>query len=1020
MRIKKASRKKCQDDDLNGDGGEILLTATTPTNDNDDNRNYTPDSTPKLSNSADITVVAGSGGTSHQSNSLRHDHSYTDDEEEDDERFIYHDDDDDDDGDYDVNVNHSMDGGVELNPVMEDLFGIKFLPFDSRMTSVSDEEEFVDCDLIPRPSSSPPPPPRLQTATSKIRYLSQSLEEEDARLKQKMKKKNFSKKQQSSRMNATLSSSLTNKQTSSTTITNVNAKNDRHTTRRGKKIRGGTKKALGNLRRSLRGGAVVDTGISDGGEKNRKHRRQRRQRRNAKNNQSSTTATATATTTTTPPPPRIPTTTTSTSAATTIHLLQTIQNQLQQITTSKSKVKFLNSALKTVNSESKRAIAAFQRSNNRVNKTTKTLMELSIKFDLASKSLEKEKIVLEDNLKLLGKMDLVRKVVEEEANMLERGLMLMEQERDDGEDNDIEVDEEAEEDEEDSNFLYNLSGGGTMMISNLLLNGTGSIDQPPPTTTLPPLPHLSNSPRSRSGTGTDLSFATAEEIIPYNNSSNSTRWIEKHHRDDSSSPARSVSVNSNISFPESDVAGDVSCGKGRRRQSQRNQTNRNERSSRLGCIATPSTTITTVPSGQHEEEGVVGKDLPPVAIHVQTTTSSSITSSTPSMPSTPPPSAPLSSLPSLIRIHDLNLGDYAHCSSLLLTSSSGLSSVQQEQPKDGKNNEDEDSEKQYYTTRSDLFSLNRILDRQIVFHALKCRALQCVADGGSRWTPDRNTERILSRRITKNDDTKVQKTIIHYAEPGKDPFIWFGKLNDTLSSEGISSDTYGSDFTAIKARGVVEASPREILDLLLDSTKAKDYNKMSLGRTDEYVFPQYCESDNGSVELVLEEIEERPPLLKKQGEKDEYSLSTKITRGLTSISLLRMKLEMFNLMHCVMLKKDVDGMDGYIIVTRSVWETEDDAPGGKNENSSSSSGNNEFTRSEMLLGVNLIREIPRDSDECAGNGSDEPVPEGERKIISEFSTVTHFHTPGMPTIGARQFAMKAASNFIRSIREQFV
>jgi len=102
-------------------------------------------------------------------------------------------------------------------------------------------------------------------------------------------------------------------------------------------------------------------------------------------------------------------------------------------------------------------------------------------------------------------------------------------------------------------------------------------------------------------------------------------------------------------------------------------------------------------------------------------------------------------------------------------------------------------------------------------------------------------------------------------------------------------------------------------------------------------------------------------------------------------------------MYARSLEKNKDEMEGYICVNRSAWENERMAP--SSSSNESSSGNQNFIRSEALLGVNLIRHMK--DHEC------------------EITTISHFYTPGTPSFGAKQLGMKAAANFLRDLQKQF-
>mmetsp|Transcript_56591 Transcript_56591/g.111812 ORF Transcript_56591/g.111812 Transcript_56591/m.111812 type:complete len:317 (-) Transcript_56591:92-1042(-) len=48
----------------------------------------------------------------------------------------------------------------------------------------------------------------------------------------------------------------------------------------------------------------------------------------------------------------------------------------------------------------------------------------------------------------------------------------------------------------------------------------------------------------------------------------------------------------------------------------------------------------------------------------------------------------------------------------------------------------------------------------------------------------------------------------------------------------LPKDEYGSANSVVKTRGVVRATPQEIFDMIFDSSRTKEYNKYSVGRTD--------------------------------------------------------------------------------------------------------------------------------------------------------------------------------------------
>lgn len=207
----------------------------------------------------------------------------------------------------------------------------------------------------------------------------------------------------------------------------------------------------------------------------------------------------------------------------------------------------------------------------------------------------------------------------------------------------------------------------------------------------------------------------------------------------------------------------------------------------------------------------------------------------------------------------------------------------------------------------------------------------------------------------------------HFVDKIEDVFVWFGNLG---------SGGYKADLPVIKARGLVLTSAENLVILLLDSTKVKQYNKMSLGREDRVFLKKGLNAHDG----------------KLMGE-------VKIVRSVSSIPMIRKQIEIISVMYAKKLNVETDGMNGYLIVNRSVWDQEHHAP---LDTHAGHEGDDQYIRCEMLLGVNLIRALDGDNDgKC------------------ELTTVTHFFTPGAPTFGARQFGMKAAANFIRDLQKQF-
>jgi len=240
-----------------------------------------------------------------------------------------------------------------------------------------------------------------------------------------------------------------------------------------------------------------------------------------------------------------------------------------------------------------------------------------------------------------------------------------------------------------------------------------------------------------------------------------------------------------------------------------------------------------------------------------------------------------------------------------------------------------------YTSTDDLYSLDH--DGCLtVLDALANLSIQHATNETS-WTPDRKTEKIISNR-----DKSEQEW--HYAA-GTDILVWHGKLDH---------GGYKSNLPVIKARGIIPSSSKDLLLLLLDSSKVKCYNKMSLGRVDQ----------------------KRLNTAGNQYVRAKPTVEAKIVRSLSSFPLIKKKIELISVMYTKILDEKETGMKGFLLVTRSVWEDEDKVPC---EGKYASKDDKDYIRSEMLLGINFIRQIDDDDTNC------------------ELTNVTQFFTPGIPT-----------------------
>ena len=305
---------------------------------------------------------------------------------------------------------------------------------------------------------------------------------------------------------------------------------------------------------------------------------------------------------------------------------------------------------------------------------------------------------------------------------------------------------------------------------------------------------------------------------------------------------------------------------------------------------------------------------------------------------------------SFMRIHDLEL-DYTTATSestdsLLLDSASSTSSSSLAAEK-GNNN-------------PDFFYIDH--DVVHVLEKLFQLGLSVVRDETERFVPSKDTLKLLSkppyttdsRSPGENGDAKWQ--VVH----GTDVLVWIG---------GVPHTGFGHNWPVVKSRGIVQCPPRNLIEYLLDSSKVKEYNNISLGREDFLVIQKGFETTK---------------------EESDFGLAgdVKIIKSLNKPRMLPKSIELVSLMYSQHLS---DEPGSYLTVSRSVFE--DDS--GEHKASIKNT-----IRSEMLLGVHLMR--PHN------NGTE-----------TELTVVNHIYAPGVPEMLAKRAAPTQAAGFIRDIQAIF-
>lgn len=225
----------------------------------------------------------------------------------------------------------------------------------------------------------------------------------------------------------------------------------------------------------------------------------------------------------------------------------------------------------------------------------------------------------------------------------------------------------------------------------------------------------------------------------------------------------------------------------------------------------------------------------------------------------------------------------------------------------------------------------------------------------SMWKCEGRTDRILKSSAWKNIcwQTEGPITLPEDFPQAGEVTIWSGTFIHGL---------YGSDLPAIRSMGIVNMAPKALVDLMVDSSRTKEYNKMSLGRTDLLVL-----HDN---------------LYEEEGEEGPFGKSiTKVMRAETQPPVIRKPLQFVSILHATKLK------DGYLIVSRAVTQA----------TSAASTSVDSMLHSEILMGVNVIRHIEGEENKCL------------------MINVNHIRTPMVPLFVARRIALSAAPGFIHDL-----
>mmetsp|Transcript_5459 Transcript_5459/g.10397 ORF Transcript_5459/g.10397 Transcript_5459/m.10397 type:complete len:264 (+) Transcript_5459:1299-2090(+) len=224
-----------------------------------------------------------------------------------------------------------------------------------------------------------------------------------------------------------------------------------------------------------------------------------------------------------------------------------------------------------------------------------------------------------------------------------------------------------------------------------------------------------------------------------------------------------------------------------------------------------------------------------------------------------------------------------------------------------------------------------------------------------QWKEEGITTKILRKMRAKMNWDKTLEIL------EKEVLVWSGCMTMIMKKDNHKS-SYGHGIPIFKARGIIsQMSTQQLLQLFIDSTKVKLYNKHSNGRKD--VFNIHCR--NGLV--------------------------TKVVESQTKVPFSNKIISMTTMLHA---RKITDSENDFILVSRSVeranfCHAKED---GTNEESLPGS------RNEIHWGINVIRQVPGYKDKV------------------DLTTITQANSGVIPGFLVHKLGVKCVIEFINNVR----
>ena len=231
---------------------------------------------------------------------------------------------------------------------------------------------------------------------------------------------------------------------------------------------------------------------------------------------------------------------------------------------------------------------------------------------------------------------------------------------------------------------------------------------------------------------------------------------------------------------------------------------------------------------------------------------------------------------------------------------------------------------------------------------------------------DRFTAMCQQVATTRTSNKSSSSEWIDWQVHGKHGDVKDGSINIWVG-RACHRDYQGSHLPIIKSQSIVPLTPRELAELLLDSTRVQTYNKWSLGRTDVWV-------KDALTKIVKNRT--KPPV----GSKPLVSITLMHARPVVVHNPSSAATALPST-----VPPDHDDGAAWIAVSRAIGGTQ-----------FCDSADADCGRSDILLGINLLE--PHGDDE------------------SLVTAITHVQTSIVPTLLAEKLGVKGAIHFVKDLR----